>query len=64
MRAEKPELRRNSVFATTHWSGVLTAREPSNPEGAAALEKLCHTYWYPLYAYVRRRGFSETMRKI
>ncbi|HRI11923.1 MAG TPA: sigma-70 family RNA polymerase sigma factor [Verrucomicrobiota bacterium] len=45
-------------FATTHWSVVLTAGQ-SNPSRAnLALEELCQTYWYPLYAYVRRRGYS------
>jgi RNA polymerase sigma-70 factor (ECF subfamily) len=37
---------------------VLAAREPSSPESAAALEAICHAYWYPLYAYVRRQGHS------
>ena len=46
-------------FATTHWSVVLAAREPDAPQAAAALEKLCRTYWYPLYAYLRRRGCGE-----
>lgn len=43
-------------FATTHWSIVLTAGECNSPQAADALEKLCRTYWYPLYAYVRRQG--------
>ena len=46
------------IFATTHWSVVLAAGGPGTPESAAALEQLCRTYWYPLYAYVRRRGYS------
>jgi RNA polymerase sigma factor (sigma-70 family) len=46
------------VFATTHWSVVLTAANEETPEAAAALERLCRTYWYPLYAYVRREGHS------
>jgi RNA polymerase sigma factor (sigma-70 family) len=46
------------VFATTHWSLVLAAGDRQAPQSAAALERLCRTYWYPLYAYVRRRGFS------
>ena len=46
------------LFATTHWSVVLAAANQESPEGAAALEKLCRTYWYPLYAYVRRSGHS------
>jgi DNA-directed RNA polymerase specialized sigma24 family protein len=44
------------VFATTHWSVVLAAGQGDSPHAAAALEKLCRAYWYPLYAYVRRRG--------
>lgn len=43
-------------FTTTHWSVVLTAGDPTSPGAAEALEQLCRTYWYPLYAYVRRRG--------
>jgi len=43
-------------FVTTHWSVVLSAREKESPQSAAALETLCRTYWYPLYAYLRRRG--------
>src|SRR5438445_7419675 len=45
-------------FATTHWSVVLAAGHNSSPGGQQALEKLCGAYWYPLYAYVRRRGYS------
>ena len=44
-------------FATTHWSVVLRAGEQSSPQSAAALEKLCHAYWYPLYAFSRRQGY-------
>ncbi|MEK7685479.1 MAG: sigma-70 family RNA polymerase sigma factor [Verrucomicrobiota bacterium] len=43
-------------FTTTHWSVVLAAGQPDSPQAQAALETLCRTYWYPLYAYVRRRG--------
>src|SRR5438093_9169077 len=45
-------------FATTHWSVVLLAGQAESPHGAEALEKLCRTYWYPLYVYVRRQGNS------
>jgi len=47
-------------FTTTHWSVVLQAGESDSPQAAAALEQLCRTYWYPLYAYVRREGHSPT----
>jgi DNA-directed RNA polymerase specialized sigma24 family protein len=46
------------VFLTTHWSVVLSAGQKDTPEAARALEKLCRAYWYPLYAYVRRRGYG------
>ncbi|MHC1763570.1 MAG: hypothetical protein AB9869_04575 [Verrucomicrobiia bacterium] len=41
-------------FATTHWSVVLAAGDSGAPGSVEALEKLCRTYWYPLYAFVRR----------
>lgn len=46
------------VFATTHWSVVMAAGEQNSPQAATALETLCRGYWYPLYAYVRRRGYG------
>ncbi|MEK7677773.1 MAG: hypothetical protein AAB676_18240 [Verrucomicrobiota bacterium] len=39
-----------AIFATTHWSVVLAAGHPDSPQAAEALETLCRTYWYPLYA--------------
>ena len=42
-------------FATTRWSVVLAAGRESSAESEAALATLCETYWYPLYAYVRRQ---------
>lgn len=54
---EQPSAAGQEQFLTTHWSVVsLAAGEIDTPESAAALERLCRTYWYPLYAYVRRRG--------
>ena len=35
---------------------VLAAGQSESPQAAQALEQLCRTYWYPLYAYIRRRG--------
>ena len=46
-------------FATTHWTVVLAAGRRSTPQADVALEELCRTYWYPLYAYVRRQGCSK-----
>ena len=48
---------RGGAFVTTHWSLVLTAQGRS-PAADAALEKLCRTYWWPLYGFVRRNGHN------
>ena len=47
-------------FVTTHWSLVGAARldEASQNRAQEALEELCRAYWYPLYAFVRSRGYS------
>jgi len=47
------------IFATTHWTVVLAAGQRRSPQADVALEELCRTYWFPLYAYVRRRGHSK-----
>ena len=46
------------VFPNTRWSVVLAARKEASPESAEALETICRSYWFPLYAYVRRCGQS------
>ena len=46
----------NGQFTATHWSVVLAAGGAPSPQADLALEQLCRTYWYPLYAYVRRSG--------
>lgn len=45
-----------AAFTTTHWSVVLAAQSQS-PAADKALEKLCRTYWWPLYGFVRRNGY-------
>ena len=45
-----------AAFTTTHWSVVLEAQGES-PAAQEALEKLCRTYWRPIYAFLRRQGF-------
>lgn len=52
----EPEPARDPDFRTTHWSVVLAAREGDSSQAQRALTELCRTYWYPLYAYIRRRG--------
>jgi RNA polymerase sigma-70 factor (ECF subfamily) len=51
--------RPQAVFVTTIWTVVLAAARSDTPRAQAALEHLCQTYWYPLYAFIRRRGNSS-----
>jgi RNA polymerase sigma-70 factor (ECF subfamily) len=46
------------LFVTTHWSVVLAAGHGDTTRAADAMAHLCQAYWYPLYAYARRRGSS------
>jgi RNA polymerase sigma-70 factor (ECF subfamily) len=50
------------AFTTTHWSVVLAAQGPS-PAAQAAVEKLCRTYWRPIYGFVRRQGVGPEEAK-
>ena len=59
MSPTQPAPAPGDVFATTRWTVVLAAGRRSEPEADAALEELCRTYWYPLYAFVRRQGCSH-----
>ena len=45
-------------FNTTRWSVIVAARDDLSPKAATALETLCRAYWYPLYAYIRRKGLA------
>jgi RNA polymerase sigma factor (sigma-70 family) len=45
-------------FHTTHWSEVLAAGEAGSEQASAALSKLCQTYWFPVYAFIRKRCHS------
>jgi DNA-directed RNA polymerase specialized sigma24 family protein len=45
-------------FATTHWSVVVAAGQCRSPDSQGALATLCEAYWYPLYVYIRRRGYG------
>jgi RNA polymerase sigma factor (sigma-70 family) len=62
MRTENPDSgpgTNNGAFATTHWSVVQAAGHDTASAAQPAREQLCRTYWYPLYAHVRRRGYSR-----
>jgi RNA polymerase sigma-70 factor (ECF subfamily) len=54
----EPSVKASELFATTHWSVVLAAGQRDTPQAGQALEKLCQTYWYPLYAFARRQGHA------
>jgi DNA-directed RNA polymerase specialized sigma24 family protein len=47
----------SSEFPATRWTLVVAAGDPHRKEARSALVSLCENYWYPLYAYLRRRGF-------
>ena len=50
------------AFTTTHWSLVLSAQDES-PAAYEALEKLCRTYWRPIYSFARRQGLGPEEAK-
>ncbi len=52
-------MQENDICATTRWTVVIAAGQKSDTQARQALEELCRTYWYPLYAYVRRQGHSK-----
>jgi len=56
-------VRNAAQFVTTHWSVVLAAGDSASPDSRAALEELCRKYWFPLYAFVRRVGYSVEAAK-
>jgi len=56
--SEQPSESSAAWFRTTHWSVVLAAGATPSPSAAEALEHLCRSYWYPLYSFVRRKGYS------
>ncbi len=55
---DRPANKGRRQFATTRWSLVLAAGESGSDDSECALAELCEQYWYPLYAYTRRRGYD------
>ncbi len=47
------------AFSTTQWTMIVAAGQAADGQGRMAMEQLCRTYWYPLYAHVRRRGYAK-----
>jgi RNA polymerase sigma factor (sigma-70 family) len=58
-----PEESSAARFPTTCWGRILAAGDPDAPEARAALEGLCRDYWYPLYAFIRRKGHDPETAK-
>src|ERR1043166_3397622 len=54
----QPEPGSPRTFATTHWSVVVAAGQDTSTQARTALETLCRAYWYPVYVYVRRKGYG------
>jgi hypothetical protein len=56
--AASPEPSERGHFPTTRWSLIVSSRQRATANSREALASFCNTYWYPLYAYVRRQGES------
>ena len=54
-----PQMPHDGNFRTTQWTTILRAAHQSSSGGFDALSEVCQTYWYPLYAYLRRTGHNE-----
>ena len=50
---------RSSSFKTTHWSLVQAAAASPTRDSQEALTVLCQTYWRPVYAFIRRKGYDQ-----
>jgi RNA polymerase sigma-70 factor (ECF subfamily) len=60
MSAPRPQSARiaSGQFPSTRWSRIVAAKDVAAPEAREALASLCEAYWYPIYAYVRRQGYT------
>lgn len=65
MPADEPkdEGQRAQWFPVTHWTDIVAARRDGSAMATEALNRLCSTYWYPVYAYIRRKGHSDADAK-
>jgi len=50
--------RRKSLFDETNWGLIKAAQAGDTSKARSALAELCETYWYPLYAFIRRKGYA------
>src|SRR5688572_32863663 len=65
MPADEPtdEGQKAQWFPVTHWTDIVAARREGSATALEALNRLCGTYWYPIYAYIRRKGHSDADAK-
>jgi RNA polymerase sigma-70 factor (ECF subfamily) len=59
--ASRPDPSSNDRFPTTRWSRVARAGDRPGADARAALAELCASYWYPIYAMIRRMGYSDAL---
>jgi RNA polymerase sigma factor (sigma-70 family) len=59
MSCHEPGSNRDLRFATTNWKLIAAAKGADPAEARQALSELCAAYWYPLYAYLRRKGHTS-----
>jgi RNA polymerase sigma-70 factor (ECF subfamily) len=61
MPEEEPvnDSQKGQWFPATHWTDIVAARHAGSAAACEALNRLCTAYWYPVYAYVRRKGHTE-----
>jgi RNA polymerase sigma-70 factor (ECF subfamily) len=52
------KLRTSRQFPTTSWTVIVNARNPSSEVSREALGRLCTSYWYPVFAFIRRKGLD------
>ena len=55
-RGPDPNAIASGRFPSTHWSLIKRAGSPGSSQARAALAELCSAYWYPIYAFIRRKG--------
>jgi len=53
----------NSDFPTTRWTLVGRVQAGTEVDARAAMEEICRTYWYAIYAFARRYGFSPMTQR-
>jgi RNA polymerase sigma factor (sigma-70 family) len=56
MKDSDPSAGAPGGLPSTHWTVIIAARYPDSPAGQQALDRFCKSYWYPIYAFIRKHG--------